>query len=342
MSLRDRRRHALKAAAAAPRKGERARAAAERPLPKGGKRHDAGEPFFIAGKRLTNKVLVAGAGGRLGSRVLRELGRRGHATRALVRNPARASAGGVRAGEVFTADARERGALGGACEGVGAVVSAMGASLALGLTRGGGSYGAVDHAANLNLLDEARAAGVRKFVYVSLYGAERMRGLAYVDAHEEFVAALSRSGLDYAVVRPTGFFYVFAEIFKMARERGRALVIGNGEARTNPVHEEDVARACADAVAGTAREIPLGGPETFTRREIAELAFAALGKRPKITTVPAGLMRAAAAPLKLFDRRLYDLFDFGVAASTNDLVAPPSGIRSLKEYFRELASEPSR
>ena len=284
------------------------------------------------------KILVAGAGGRLGSGVVKELGWRGLRTRSLVRDRARLDAAGVRPGEVFVADARDRKALQGACNGVDAVVSALGASLALGRTRGGGSYGAVDLGANLNLLDEARAAGVRRFVYVSLYGAERLRGLAYVDAHEEFVAALGRSGLDYAVVRPTGFFYIFGEIFKMARDLGRALVIGPGDARTNPVHEEDVARACADAVGRLGpREIPLGGPEVFTRREIAELAFRALGKPAKITSVPAGLMRAAASPLKLFDRRLYDLFEFGVAASTNDIIAPSVGTRSLREYFKTLA-----
>jgi uncharacterized protein YbjT (DUF2867 family) len=218
------------------------------------------------------------------------------------------------------------------------VVSTLGASLALGLTRGGATYAAVDLGANLNLLREARAAGVRRFVYVSLYGAERLRGLAYVDAHEEFVAALRASGIDYAVVRPTGFFYVFGEIFRMARERGRAVLVGSGGARTNPVHEEDVARACADAVESGPVEVELGGPETYTRREIAELAFSFLGKRPRITSVPPGLMRAALKPLKPFDRRLYDLFEFGVAASTNDLVAPATGTRSLAEYFRRLAA----
>ncbi|HEV2860915.1 MAG TPA: SDR family oxidoreductase [Pyrinomonadaceae bacterium] len=286
------------------------------------------------------KILVAGASGRLGSMVLKELGRRGLRSRSLVRDRARLDAAGVRPGEVFVADARDRKALQGSCDGVEAVVSALGASLALGRTRGGASYRAVDLGANLNLLEEARAAGVRKFVYVSLFGAERLRGLAYVEAHEEFVAALRSSGLDYAVVRPTGFFYVFGEIFKMARDRGRALVIGPGDARTNPVHEEDVARACADAAGkDDRREIPLGGPETYTRREIAELAFEALGTRPKITSVPAGLMVAAAAPVKLFDRRLADLLEFGVAASLNDLVAPASGTRSLREYFRQLASK---
>ncbi len=281
------------------------------------------------------KVLVAGASGRLGRHVLSELAARGIATRALVRDAARVEGAG--ASEVFVGDAREGESLRGACEGVGSVVSALGASLALGLTPRRATFREVDLRANLNLLAEAKRAGVGKFVYVSLYGAERLRGLAYVDAHEEFVAALRASGLDYAVVRPTGFIYVFGEISPRAA-RGRAVVIGGGGARTNPVHEADVARACVEALETGARELAVGGPETYTRRGVAELAFEALGRPPKIADIRAGFVRALVTPSRFFNRRLYDLFMFGLAAGTTDLVAPPYGARSLAAYFRELAA----
>lgn len=279
------------------------------------------------------KVLVAGAGGRLGRHLLKELAARGYGVRALVRDPC------TMAGEdldVFGCDARSPDSLAGACEGVQSVVSALGASLALRYTPPGASYWDVDLRANLNLLAEARRAGVRKFVYVSLYGAEALRGLAYVDAHEEFVAALRSSGMGHAVVRPTGFFYVFGEIFRMAA-RGRAFLVGDGRARTNPVHESDVARACADALADGEGELAVGGPEVYTRRETTELAFRALGRPPKITSLPPGLLVKLAAPLKLFDRRLYDLLAFGVAVGATDLVAPAYGTRGLAEYFRQMA-----
>ena len=283
-----------------------------------------------------NKILVAGAGGRLGVAVLDELRRRGYRARALVRDEARTGRGARRAGSVFVGDARRPEALRGACDGVDVIISSMGASLRLGQTPDGATFRDVDFRANLNLLEEARRARVRKFIYVSVYGAESLRGLEYVDAHEEFVEALKRSGVGYAVVRPTGLFYIFGEVFRMA-QRGRAVVVGDGGARTNPVHEEDVARECVDAVECGGCEVSVGGPETYTRREIAELAFQALGKRPKITSVPAPAMRAALQPLRLFDRRLYDFFDFGLAVSTRDLVAPAAGRTSLRRHFRQLA-----
>ncbi|HYE15928.1 MAG TPA: SDR family oxidoreductase [Pyrinomonadaceae bacterium] len=285
------------------------------------------------------KVLVAGATGRLGAEVLCELSRRGYRTRALVRDRARLKEGAARGVEVFEADARSPGSLEGACEGCHVVVSAMGASLALGRTRERASgFREVDFLANVNLLERARREGVGKFVYVSLHGAERLRGLGYVDAHEEFVGALAASGMQHTIVRPTGFFHVFAEIFRMA-ERGRVVIVGGGEARTNPVDERDVARECADAVEVGERELPVGGPETYTRREIAELAFEALGRPPNVTSVPAALVRALIKPVRLFDRRLYDLLEFGAAVSTRDLVAPPAGEHGLRQFFRRLAGQ---
>jgi uncharacterized protein YbjT (DUF2867 family) len=281
------------------------------------------------------KVLLAGAVGRLGRHVRSELESRGYAVRALVRDPCNLAGEDV---EVFASDARRAEMLKGACNGVAAVVSAMGASLALRYTAPNASYRDVDLGANLNLLEEARRAGVRKFVYVSLYAAERLRGLGYVDAHEEFVKALAASGIEYAVVRPTGFFYVFEEIFKMAL-RGRAMLVGRGDARTNPIHEADVARACVEALEGDARELPVGGPEVYTRREVALLAFESLGKRPKLTSLPPALMRTLIKPVALFDRRLYDLLDFGAAVSLIDVIAPRYGTRGLKEHFRVLASD---
>src|ERR1044072_8344560 len=155
---------------------------------------------------MVKKVLLTGATGRLGRDVRGELESRGYAVRALVRDPCNLAGEDV---EVFGCDARNVESVRGACEGVESVISTLGASLALRYTAANATYRDVDLRANLKLLAEARRAGVRSFVCFSLYGAESLRGLGYVDAHEEFVGALAASGIGYAVVRPTGLLYVF-------------------------------------------------------------------------------------------------------------------------------------
>lgn len=119
-------------------------------------------------------------------------------------------------------------------------------------------------------------------------------------------------------------------------ERGLGMVIGDGQARTNPVHEQDVARVCVDALSANVREHTVGGPEIFTRREIVELAFSVIGEKPRIVSVPPGLMRAMRRPVKLLDQRLADFLSFGTAVSTMDIVSPPLGTGKPGEYFQQL------
>ena len=284
------------------------------------------------------KVLVAGATGQLGRHVCGELKRRGYSVRALVRDEKRLGAIRGDIEETFVGDLTRPETLRGACAGVAAVISAAAAPLSLDFRERGATHRSVDYLGNKNLLAEAGAAGAGKFVYVSVYGAERMRGLAYVDAHEEFVEELKRSGLAYAVVRPTGFFSAMAEILKMAA-RGPVMSIGEGDSRTNPIHEADLAVVCVDALEGGALEVEAGGPETYTRKQITELAFDALGKRPRLVRVPAGLFAPALLPLKFFHPRLHALMLFFVAVAQIDAVAPAHGRRGLRSYFRELATK---
>lgn len=283
------------------------------------------------------KVLVAGATGQLGRHLCGELKRRGYAVRALVRDERKADVIRGDVDETIVCDLTRPETLKGACAGVDAVVSAAAAPLSLDLRDRDLTFRRVDYHGNKNLLAEASEAKVGKFVYVSVFGAAGMRGLEYVDAHEEFVAELKRSGIGHAVVRPTGFFSAMGEILKMAR-RGPVMSVGAGASRTNPIHEADLAAVCADALEGDAHEVEAGGPETYTRREITALAFAALGKRPRIVNVPAGLFAPALLPLKLFHPRLHALMLFFVAVAQVEAVAPPRGTRSLRDYFRERAN----
>jgi hypothetical protein len=49
----------------------------------------------------------------------------------------------------------------------------------------------------------------------------------------------------------------------------------------------------------------VGGRATYTHREIAELAFAALGKQPKVRREPVWLVKAALPLVRLFNKRYY-------------------------------------
>lgn len=282
-------------------------------------------------------TLLAGATGHLGRHILPALKRRGHRVRALVRDPARLGPLAAHADEVRSGDLIDSRSVAGLCDGIDVVVSCAGASLDGYDFANWRSFEQVDFHGNAHLLAEARRARVGHFVYVSLFGAERLRGLEYVDAHERFVELLQSSGLAHTVVRPTGFFSFNAEFVRMAH-KGRGLVVGDGQCYTNPVHEADVAEVCAGAVDGAGGDVPVGGPEVFTRRQVVELAFDALGKPPRLATVPPWVFRAAALVSYPVNRRMAGLMAFGAAVSQIELIAPAVGTRSLRAYFQDVAA----
>ncbi|GAB5518528.1 MAG: SDR family oxidoreductase [Rhodothermales bacterium] len=280
-------------------------------------------------------VLVAGASGNLGSAIINELkARGGFRVRALTRKPERVAH--LPADETVIGDLRTPSSLEVACKGADAVIGASGASLQLRLRIGSPTYRAVDYEGNLNLLTAAQTAGVERFVYVSVYAAEGYDDTDYVRAHTDFADHLVDSGLAYTVVEPTGYFSAF-DLFVTLARGGVLPIIGDGTARTNPIAVEDLAEVCVDGLDGDSRTIPIGGPATFTRREIAELAFEALGKKPRIVHLPPGVLTLNRTLVRPLDKRLSHLLHFFQRVNQTDAVATPYGSRHLHAYFRQLA-----
>lgn len=279
------------------------------------------------------RVVLAGATGVLGRHVAGLLSGSGCSFRALGRNPSKLAA--LNATETRVCDLTQPASLRGVCDSADVLVSCAGAPVSFN-SRDRSSYSAVDDAGNANLLAEAQRAGISKIVYVSAVCASTILSTEYVASHERFVEKLSTSGLDFTVVRSTGFFYVFESLVDLA-SKGLLALPGRGLSKTNPIHEADVARACVEAMTCTEREMLVGGPEVFTRQRIAEIAFEVLGKRPSVRRLPGGLLKAFAKPLRWFDPRMAGLIEFGTALDADDVIAPAYGQLRLGDAMRRRA-----
>ncbi len=277
-------------------------------------------------------VLVAGATGMLGREVVTLLRADGHRVKTLSRDPVRAQELAGLVDEIVVGDATDPDTLVGAMTGIDGVISCLGAPMAFGRSDRR-SFLDIDTVANLNLLEAAQRAGVRRFVYVSLLLHSSWAGTTYVRAHEKVVEGLRDSGISYAVVRPTGMFPVFDPLVSMAR-RGFAFVPGDGLARTNPVHPREVAQVCVDVLGQTTNvRIPLGGPEVLTRADIVRLAFAAAGRKPRLLHLPRWVLIVFARVIRRAHPRLAEVTDFTARALTNDFLAPTTGTHRLADHF---------
>ena len=107
--------------------------------------------------------------------------------------------------------------------------------------------------------------------------------------------------------------------------------VGGGEAKTNPIHEADLAQVLADALI-TEGVVECGGPDVLTRRAIAELALG--GRRGALTPVPPFVVRAQALAARAVSKRVSDILYFLHHVSVHDAVAPARGERRLCDYFR--------
>jgi len=286
------------------------------------------------------KVLVAGSTGYIGRYVVQEFKNRGYWVRALVRDPEKIKKPGAHlepsiehlADEFFIGDATNPQSIAGVCDGIELVFSS------LGMTRPDFVHSSfdVDYKANLNIMREALKAKVRKFVYISVFNAGKMMEIENIQAHEKFVDELRASGLEFAVVRPTGYFSDMAQFLDMARN-GFTFSLGDGETRSNPIHGADLAKVCVDAAEGNAFEIDAGGPEIFTYRQVAMMAADVVKKQPFTISLPVWLAEGISAVTGFINRDIHDIALFATTVSKNDTVAPQYGTHILREFFEEMA-----
>ena len=281
------------------------------------------------------KVLVVGASGALGRAVAAALKRRGGWVRGTSRDAARVPA---EADEAVRADLLDTPSLRAACAGVDAVVHAAGASvrtLALRFDRRG--FRGVDAEGTARLVEAAREAGVRRFVYVSVFGPPALDAVPYVAAHREAEAAVRAVGFDATIVRPTGFFSAYEAYLPLAR-LGILPRLGRPDVRTNPIHPVDLAEVVADALDRAPALVEVGGPEVLTREEIGRAAFAAVGRRPRFVPVPDAVARVQVTMAGMLDRRVGEVLGFVRAIHQADLVAPVHGTHRLGPYLAAIAA----
>ncbi len=281
-----------------------------------------------------NKVLLAGATGYLGRHIVLELEKKRYPLKIIKRNGSEVPFD-TKNMEVIEAEVTNPESLKGELDETDVVISTVG------ITRqnDGFTYMDVDYQANSNLLKEANKAGVKKFVYVSAFNADRIKHLKMAAAKEKFVDELKYSGMDYCIIRPNGFFSDMTEFLKMAK-KGKAELFGDGNYKMNPIHGEDLAEICVNAIESNDNTIEIGGPEVFTHNEIVKLAANIIGKEVKISYMPEWVRRMILWSARTFtSTKKYGPMEFFFTVLAMDMVAPAYGKHTLSDYFNEMKTK---
>jgi uncharacterized protein YbjT (DUF2867 family) len=254
-------------------------------------------------------ILIAGASGSLGGRIVREVRARGTPVRALVRstsNTAPLEAGGV---ELAIGDLKDPASLLRACTGIETVITTASMS-----RRFDDSVENVDLQGNRNLIDAAARAGVRRFIFISALGASTGSPAPLLRAKAAAEAHLQSSGMTWTTLKPNAFMDVwFSMLIEMPMFSGQPVtLIGESSRRHAFIAEQDVAAFAVAAIDNPAAEnlaIALGGPEALTLREVVRAYEAAGGRSITVRSVAPGepipglpeLVSGLAANLETFD-----------------------------------------
>ncbi|MBO4391547.1 MAG: SDR family oxidoreductase [Lachnospiraceae bacterium] len=276
------------------------------------------------------KVVLAGAYGNLGADVFRALVKEGHEVIAL--DMMQRDIGVTENFRFIKVDVTDPKTLEGVCDGADAVITTVG------LTKGSATVTnyQIDYQGNLNLLNEALKAKIKNFVYISVIKADKAPKVPMLHAKYLFEEELKKSGITYVIHRPTGYFYDIVKVFRPMVEEGKVTLLGKKPVHANVISTEDFAEFIVKHMLDENKMYNVGGKETYSYEEIANMCFAAAGKEPVIKRAPVFLFDVLAFVNKLKKNGKEAIIRFSKWTLTEEMVGDTVyGEMSFAEYIKE-------
>ena len=293
------------------------------------------------------QVRVIGATGTLGRQIARQALDAGHQVRCMVRSPRKAAFLQEWGCELTRGDLLEPDSLDYALEGQEAVIDAA-------TTRAteGGSVYETDWTGKLNLLNACERAGVKRYVFVSLLGAEKHRDVPLMDIKYCTEQALIASDFDYTILRCVAFMQGLISQFAIPVLESQTVWVSGTPTPIAYMNTQDIARFAVAALVRpeTIRQaLPVVGPKAWLTGEITQLCEKYSGKSARMFRVMPFLIRLMQSITSFFEpavnvaeRLAFDKVVGGGAA----LAAPmeesyaafgldPADTTRLEDYLRE-------
>jgi uncharacterized protein YbjT (DUF2867 family) len=285
-------------------------------------------------------ILVVGSTGLLGREICGKLLDRGKQVRALVRKTSNhdvvktlKSLGA----EIAAADLKDRPSLDAVCRHVKTVISTAASTLS---RQQGDSIDSVDRQGQINLIDAARKAGVRRFIFIS-FSHEKAAPCALKEAKSVAEQHLIKSGMEYTIIRPSFFMEVWlSPALGFDQANAKATVYGSGKNPISWISLFDVASFAVETVDNPAarnRVMEIGGPEAISPLEVVSIFEETTGRRFEIQHVPEEALQAQRAaatdPLQHSFATLMLFSAKGDAVDMSEMLREfPVRVRSVRDY----------
>ncbi|EAR18125.1 NAD(P)H-binding protein [Synechococcus sp. W2B2] len=293
------------------------------------------------------QVLVVGGTGTLGRQIARRALDQGHEVRCMVRSPRKAPFLQEWGCELTRGDLLEPASLDYALDGVDAVIDA-----ATSRPNDPQSVYVTDWDGKLNLLRACERAGVKRFVFLSLLGAEKHRDVPLMDIKYCTEKLLKESDLDYTILQGAAFMQGVISQFAIPVLESQTVWVSGSPTPIAYMNTQDMARFAVAALdhAETVRgSFPVVGPKAWNTGEVVQLCELASGKSARVFRVPPVLMRLMEGACSFFEpavnvaERLAfaevtgggGALDAPMESSYSHFGIDASEVTGLEEYIRE-------
>lgn len=281
---------------------------------------------------MKEKVFIAGASGALGFELVKLMAQQGYNLRLLTHSAEGAQKLSPYSNDIWKADASKgESEIAGITSGIDIVISALGNSISL-FTPNEKSFYEVDYQANRNILKNAEKNEVKRFLYISIRGADSENEFKIPKAHQLFEKDLKSSALNFSIFRPVGYFSGLHDLAIMAK-RKVIPVIGDGKAKTNSIFHGDMAKFILDHLHSKRKIMEVGGPEIHTRLEMAQMIKDKIGG--EIIKVPNTAAELGTALLGFFDD-IPEKLNYFKYITTHDMIAEKHGTTTFNHYLKNL------
>jgi NADH dehydrogenase len=234
-------------------------------------------------------ILVVGATGKLGSTITQMLLAQGQSVRILARRQSNYRPLADAGVQVVMGDLKDRSSLASLCDGADIVITTASAG-----ERGGeDTVHTVDWQGNRNLVDIAKAAGVKQFIYVSVAFADANSPIPIWQAKGKTEDYLRESGLPYTIIAPNGFMEALIPlVVGVPATMGQPVtLVGEGRRKHSFICMGDVAAfalAAIDHPAALNQKLIIGGPEPLSFRDAVVIYERVLGHSIPVRSVAPG------------------------------------------------------
>jgi len=241
--------------------------------------------------------LIVGSTGMLGGEICRLLAAKGCPVKGLVRttsDQAKVAALKELGIQVVEGDLRDRASLEVACQGVTAVISTV-SSMPFSYKPGENDIHTVDTEGAIKLIEAAKSAGVKHFIYTSFSGNLDL-DFPLRNAKRFVEKNLKDSGLTYTILRPSCFTEVWlSPAVGFDAANAKATIYGSGTTPISWISFLDVAKFAVESLTNPAAvnaTLELGGPEPLSPLQVVQIFEKVIGKTFEVQHVPEAALEA--------------------------------------------------